>query len=142
MSLTTSPTRVLRVGRCAAAFCLFGDLHRVVAPVALDAGSHSLALAYARQPSGGGPVTLSVGGATVAELLLPEDLPFRWQIGGAGLRIGHDTGFPVCDDYRPPFPFKGTIDHLAVESAALAPRPARRSRGDVDAEVEHALRHE
>jgi hypothetical protein len=59
---------------------------------------------------------------------LPEDLPFRWQIGGAGLRIGRDAGFPVCDDYRPPFAFTGTIDHIAVESAALAPRAARASR--------------
>ena len=129
-------------GRPAAAFCLFGALHRVVAPMPLDAGPHRLGLTYARQPSGGGPVTLSVGQATIAEVTLPEDLPFRWQIGGAGLLVGRDAGFPVCDDYRAPFPFTGTIDHLVVESAALASRPARRPRGDADPEVARALRHE
>ena len=30
----------------------------------------------------------------VGESQLPADLPFRWQIGGAGLLIGRDRGFP------------------------------------------------
>jgi arylsulfatase len=128
-------------GQPAVAFCLFGALHRVVAPKPLDGGAHRIGLAYARARTGGGPVRLSVEGAAVAEVTLPEDLPFRWQIGGAGLRIGRDSGFPVCDDYRPPFPFTGTLDHVAVESAAVASRPPR-SPGDVDAEVGRALQRE
>ena len=46
---------------------------------------------------------------TVARGTVPADLPFRWQIGGTGLLIGRDRGFPVCDDYQPPAPFTGTI---------------------------------
>ncbi len=132
-------------GRPAAAFCLFGDLHGVVAPIALDAGARRIGLTYSRVPTGGGPVALSVDGATVAQVTLPEDLPFRWQIGGAGLLIGRDAGFPVSDDYRPPFPFTGTIDHLAVESAALAPRTGRprpQRRAEADAAVARARQRE
>jgi arylsulfatase len=113
----------LLAGRPVATFCLFGAPHRVEAPGALAAGGRVLQLTYVRQPAGGGPVCLLVDGATVAETVLPEDLPFRWQIGGAGLRIGRDAGFPVCDDYRVPFAFRGTIDHLVVEPASR-PGPA------------------
>ena len=51
-------------------------------------------------------------------------MPLRWQIGGAGLLVGRDRGFPVCDDYRPPFSFTGTIERLVLEVPALAPRDA------------------
>lgn len=122
-------------GRPVAAFCLFGTLHRVEAPSRLAAGVHTLGLTYARAHAGGGPVALAVDGEAVAEVTLPEDLPFRWQIGGAGLRIGHDVGFPVCDDYDTPFPFTGTIDHVALESGSG--RPAR-----PDLDMEQARRHE
>jgi arylsulfatase A-like enzyme len=128
-------------GRPVAVFCLFGDEHRVAAPVVLDAGARSLELTYDRDRSGGGPVGLHVDGVRVAEMALPEDLPFRWQIGGSGLLIGHDAGFPVCDDYRAPFAFTGTIDHLVVESSALAGRPSR-PPVDVDREVDRALQRE
>lgn len=128
-------------GRPVAVFCLFGAQHRVVAPVALDAGTHTVELTYDRDRSGGGPVGLHVDGVRAAEMPLPEDLPFRWQIGGTGLLIGHDTGFPVCDDYRAPFAFTGTIDHLVVESSALAGRPSR-PPVDVDREVDRALQRE
>jgi hypothetical protein len=51
-------------------------------------------------------------------------MPLRWQIGGAGLLIGRDRGFPVCDDYRPPFAFTGTLEQVVIEVPALAPRDA------------------
>jgi arylsulfatase len=112
-------------GRPVAALSLFGAPFRVAAEVALRPGAHRLALTYARVPAGGGPVALEVDGAVVAEATLAEDLPFRWQIGGAGLRIGRDAGLPVCDDYRAPFAFTGTIDHVAIEPGSPGPRPAR-----------------
>ena len=31
------------------------------------------------------------------------------QIGGGGLRVGHDAGFPVSDDYAPPYPWSGEL---------------------------------
>ncbi len=124
-------------GRLVATFCLFGEPHRVASPVALDEGAHELALRYERARAGGGPVSLLVDGAPVAEVVLPEDLPFRWQIGGAGLLIGRDAGFPVSDDYRTPFPFAGTIDTVVVESHSLAPRT-----GAAGEAVSQAVRHE
>jgi arylsulfatase len=122
-------------GQPTATFCLFGAPHRVQAPGALAAGGHVVQVTYVRQPAGGGPVRLLVDGSPVAEATLPEDLPFRWQIGGAGLRIGRDAGLPVCDDYRVPFAFTGTIDDLVVEPA---PRPGR----DAGAELAQARRRE
>jgi arylsulfatase A-like enzyme len=125
----------LLAGRPTATFCLFGAPHRVQAASALAPGAHVLQLTYVRRPVGGGPVCLLVDGSPVAEVTLPEDLPFRWQIGGAGLRIGRDAGFPVCDDYRVPFAFSGTIDQLLVEPA---PRPGR----EPGAELAQARRRE
>ena len=115
----------LVAGRPVVAFNLFGAPCRVAAEAALTEGLHELEVVYAREGAGGGPLTLWVDGAPVAEGRLPEDLPFRWQIGGAGLRIGRDAGFPVSDDYAPPFPFTGVVRHVAVESAGYAP-PADR----------------
>ena len=124
-------------GRPAATFCLLGTPWRLVAPDAVAAGAHTLGLRYARGPGGGGPLALEVDGVVVAETTLPADLPLRWQIGGAGLRIGHDAGFPVDDAYAVPFPFTGTIGELVFESPAGARRPTPRAE-----EVARALRHE
>jgi arylsulfatase A-like enzyme len=125
-------------GRPAATFCLLGTPHRLVATDAVAAGAYTLGLSYRRVPSGGGPLALEVDGVVVAETTLPADLPFRWQIGGAGLRIGHDAGFPVDDAYAAPFPFTGTIRELAFEPAGVGPRRPPR----VEEEVAKALRHE
>jgi arylsulfatase len=62
-------------------------------------------------------------------------MPLRWQIGGAGLLIGRDRGFPVCDDYQPPFPFSGRLERVVIEVPALAPPEALQ-------EVAAALRRE
>ena len=64
----------------------------------------------------------------VAEGPLPRRLPMRWQIGGAGLLVGRDRGFPVCDDYQPPFAFTGT--HRAAGDRGAGAGTARRGAGD------------
>ena len=124
-------------GRPTVAFSLFGAPYRVQAPDPLSAGAHSLAVTYERAATGGGALTLRVDDEDVGAGSLPEDLPFRWQIGGAGLRIGVDAGFPVHEEYRPPFPFRGTLDHVAIESAGYAP-PVDRA----DVIIARAARHE
>jgi arylsulfatase len=113
---------------------LFGEPARGASDEVVAAGEHVLAIEYMREPQGGGPVTLLVDDRVAGRLQLPHDLPFRWQIGGTGLRIGHDSGLPVCDDYRPPFPFTGTIHDVEIE-APPSPR-------DTAAEVRQALHHE
>jgi arylsulfatase len=115
------------------AFSLFNEITRVVSTTAMPAGSHELKLSYRSE---GGAVSVLLDGEVVGEGALPGHLPFRWQIGGGGLLIGRDSGFPVCDDYTPPFTFTGTITAVHIEIPRLAPPPAAAS------EVAVALKRE
>ncbi len=126
-------------GRLVGAFNLFGALTRVEAPAPLAPGEHTVGLHYQRA-SGGTErrVALSVDGATVAAAELADDLPMRWQIGGTGLSVGRDRGLPVCDDYRAPFAFTGTLEAVTVASHALG---AVESAPDA-ADVARFLHHE
>ena len=110
-------------GRPVITFNILGEIFRYAAEAPLAAGRRAIVAEYhwARAQS---RMTLTVDGALVAEGALPRRLPMRWQIGGAGLLVGRDRGFPVCDDYQPPFPFSGSIEQLAVEVPALAPPDA------------------
>ncbi|MEZ5253955.1 MAG: arylsulfatase [Microthrixaceae bacterium] len=105
-------------------FNLFGNPVTLRAPISLDPGDHRVTVRYRRDRhgSGGGPIGIEVDGAEVAAGSIDDDLPFRWQIGGAGLRIGHDAGLPVCDDYEIPFTFDGTIVDVVFEQPMFAPR--------------------
>ena len=107
-------------GRPVIAFNILGELFRFAAAAPLAAGRHAILAEYAWTRDGRS-MTLAVDGRVAAEGPLKPRLPLRWQIGGAGLLVGRDRGFPVCDDYQPPFPFSGTIDRLVIEVPALAP---------------------
>jgi len=117
-------------GRAVGALNLCGDLHRVESAQVLAAGRHQLRLAVARDR-----LALEVDGALAAEAPVQRELPLRWQIGAAGLLVGRDRGFPVSDDYAPPFPFTGVLQRVVLEIAGRPPRDGRR-------EVARALRHE
>ena len=110
-------------GRLVAAFNLFGAVARVAAPEPVPAGRHRLGVDV-RSGGRGCELSVTIDGAAVAEGRLGRSLPFRWQIGGGGLLVGRDAGFPVCDDYRPPFPFTGTLHEVTIELPGLAPRDA------------------
>jgi arylsulfatase len=105
-------------GQVVLAISRFGVPWRLAGPS--RAGATTVAAAYARDDAGGGPVTLTVDGATVAEGRLAKDLPFQWQIGGARLHVGEDRGLPVSDDYRPPFACTGTVERVVIELPYLA----------------------
>ncbi len=122
-------------GRLVVTFNLYGFPATIAATEPLGAGHHQLEVAYKRDRAGGGPIMLLVDAAVVGEGMLTDNLPFRWQIGGGGLLIGRDTGFPVCDDYETPFPFTGTINTVTIEIPRLAPRDPR-------AELAAATKHE
>lgn len=125
----------LRDGCLAVAFNLFGHLCRVEADDPVSSGSHDVGFVYRRVDGGGGPVTLLVDGEPAGEMVLPRDVPFRWQIGGSGLLVGRDEGFPVCDDYRPPFPITVPLRRVVLDVPVLM-------SPDLQAEVTRAIRHE
>jgi len=106
-------------GRPCAHIRLFGHPHDLVGPQPLSAGHHEIGFEYRRREGGGGPLRLFVDDEVVAEGAIDDDLPFRWQIGGAGLRLGHDEGLPLSDAFELPFPFDGTVDELEIQSHAL-----------------------
>jgi len=54
---------------------------------------------------------------------------------GTSLRLGHDAGFPVTDEYAPPFPFTGTLHALTIATPAGGEH-------DADGEIRAALHHD
>jgi arylsulfatase A-like enzyme len=122
-------------GRPAFLLNVVGRAHRVVADAPLPAGRHEVGFRFTAG-SGGGTGTLSVDGAAVATGALPDGVGMSGiQIGGGGLRIGRDAGFPVTDDYTPPFPWTGTLHQVEFDAR---PRP----EAHVEAEMAEALRRE
>jgi arylsulfatase A-like enzyme len=109
---------------------------RVVADHVLAAGPRRVGFRFRPDGSGGGTGTLLVDDVVVAETPLPRGMGASGtQIGGGGLRLGHDAGFPVTDDYTPPFPWTGTLHRVVFDTA-------RPSAHQVAAEVEETLRRE
>jgi arylsulfatase len=108
----------------------FGHAHRLVATEPVPAGAHELTYEYTRA-GGGRTGILAIDGREVGRGELPHDLPFRWQIGSAGLTIGRDRGFPVCDDYAVPFPFSGTLHDVTFEIPMLAPKDDTAARAEL-----------
>ncbi len=110
-------------GKPVITFNILGEVFRYAAGEPAAAGRHVIAVEYdwAGKSSS---MRLALDSRIVAEGPFPRRMPLRWQIGGAGLLVGRDRGFPVCDDYRPPFPFTGTVERIVIEVAALAPRDA------------------
>jgi len=111
-------------GKPVLTFNLLGTLFRFAGEQAINAGTHAIGAEY-QWGASGRTISLVVDGAQVAHGPLRPRLPIRWQIGGAGLLIGHDRGFPVCDDYETPFAFSGSLRRLLIEVPALAPSDAR-----------------
>ncbi len=111
----------VRQGRPQVTLNLFGRPFVATGEGRLGTGAHELAVEYRRQNDGGGPIRLFVDDAVVAEVALADDLPFRWQIGGAGLRLEFDAGLPVSADYEPPFQIEGSVDFVEIQSHALSP---------------------
>mgnify|MGYP001195672356 CR=1 FL=1 len=100
---------IVKDGRLSWLVNIVGDLYRVDATDPVPSGRTLLGVRYVRNREGGGKATLFAGPTVLGTGTIPTDLPFRWQITGNGLSIGYDRGFPVSDDYTPPFPWTGTL---------------------------------
>ena len=124
----------LRDGAPVFTLSLSGDIVRLESPVVLDAGTHEVEVVYEPGAPDGQPLRIGADGVLHTSLQLARPLPVRWQIGGHGLHVGLDVGFPVDEQYATPFPFTGEISEVLIEVPALAPEPA------VDLAL--ALRHE
>ena len=80
-------------------------------------------------------MVLLVDGAAVDETAVQGMLPVALQHGGAGLRLGWDSGFPVSPRYTPPAPFSGTVHLLRIETpGAFQPDPADEVRAALHAD--------
>ena len=121
-------------GRPVVAFSLLGASCRVAAPAPLAPGPRVLTVEYERARPRGGALRVAIDGVVVADGQLPDNLPFRWQIGGAGMLVGRDRGLPVSDDYEPPFACTARLDSVVLDGGA--------SRPVETANVGAALRHE
>lgn len=109
---------------------------RVAADDPLPAGRHDVGFRFTPDGAGGGTGTIFVDGREVASELLPAGVGMSGtQIGGGGLRLGHDAGFPVSDDYQPPFEWTGTLHRLVF--GAEQPTPIQQQ-----AELEELMRRE
>jgi arylsulfatase A-like enzyme len=92
------------------------SLHVVRAPV--PAGATALGLTFARTEAGGGRVRLLADGIELTDTEVAKPIPFRWTPNGAFLTVGHGRGFPVCDEYVPPFRFSGPLRRVVVVTGA------------------------
>ena len=80
-------------------------------------------------------MVLLVGPDPVDEIAVEGPLPLAMQHGGAGLRLGCDTGFPVSSRYAPPAPFTGTVHQVRIDApGSLRPHPVDEVRAALHAD--------
>jgi arylsulfatase len=114
----------VREGRLVYALNRAGDGTAVESAMAVPPGDHALGCVYAPGPAGP-KLELFCDDDTIGESTLPFPLPVIWQHGGSSLRLGHDRGFPVTDDYQVPFRWTGVLRTVTIEvGAGLRPDPS------------------
>ena len=106
-----------RGGRLSFALCPAGELAVTTTEQTLPAGAHLVWVRCLLEP-GGLRFRLGYDEVELASEVHAIPVPFAFQHGGTGLSIGQDRGFPVCDDYEPPFPWNGRILQVIVEAAS------------------------
>ena len=86
--------------------------------VRLAPGRHRVGFRF--DPTGGGRGILTCDDQVIGAGALPDGLGASGlQIGGGGLRLGHDAGFPVSDEYAPPFRWTGTLHRARFLSPGI-----------------------
>ena len=130
-------------------FARAADALELAAPSALAPGRHDIGVFYEIGEGGAtGRMVLLVDDVEVDETAVEGTLPLALQHGGAGLRLGRDSGLPVSPRYTPPAPFTGTVHELRIDGAGLAAarpggrgarRPARGLMPPLSASVRNAI---
>jgi hypothetical protein len=111
-----------------------GELLEVTATRPLARGASRVGVAYRQLRSDQGTFILFEGEEAVGELVFDGGLPFVFQHGGAGLRLGYDAGLPVSPRYRPPFRWNGMLGSVRLRTGAQVPDPATLLRGALHAD--------
>jgi arylsulfatase len=115
-------------------FARSADAIELATSSVLDPGPHGLEVLY-EVGTETGRMALLVDGVEVDEASFDGLLPMAMQHGGAGLRLGWDSGFPVSSRYSPPAPFDGTVHRLHIETpGARRPDPADEVRAALHAD--------
>jgi arylsulfatase len=100
-------------------FCAAGEPITTSADRLLPPGRHVLSVEFTPGEGPGGRFALACDGAEIGSTVTTTSLPFALQHGGTHLCLGYDRGFPVSDDYRPPFPWPGVIHEMTVETPGI-----------------------
>jgi arylsulfatase A-like enzyme len=107
----------VQASRLTFALTVGGEPTTVTADTDLPAGPLELSCDLLLNPAGGTDLVLRHGAAqVVGQAHCPHALPPAWQHGGAALRLGHDVGFPVCEDYQPPFAWTGDLHEVVIHA--------------------------
>jgi hypothetical protein len=93
-----------------------GEMLEVTAAEPLTPGPQRVGVRYHTDRSDLGVFTVLHGDRSVGRLSFAGMVPFTFQHGGAGLRLGHDAGLPVSRQYRPPFRWNGELRSVRLQT--------------------------
>jgi arylsulfatase len=96
----------------------------LISSVPLPAGRCTVGMEFAYDGGGfgkGGEASIAINGKVVGRTRIEHTVPGRFGIDTFG--VGSDTGSPVTDAYKPPFPFNGKIERVDIELGPLQLSP-------------------
>ncbi len=112
-------------GRPHFTFARAADTLELAGAAPLAAGPHQVEVICALGANGGpSRMVLMVDEVVADECSFEGALPMALQHGGAGLRIGLDSGFPVSSRYHPPAPFSGVVHQVTIDASGGTLPPA------------------
>jgi arylsulfatase A-like enzyme len=97
----------------------------LVSSIALPVGKSTVTMEFAYDGGGlgkGGEATIAINGKLVGRTRIENTVVGRFGIDTFG--VGSDTGSPVTDTYKPPFPFTGKIEQVDIELGPMNLSPA------------------
>ncbi|TDE14292.1 arylsulfatase [Jiangella asiatica] len=107
-------------GRPVVTFKVGSEVTTIAAPGALGTGRHDLELVYRPQPGDAAyRLSVRVDGDDVGSEALTSAR--RLSMAAGKLLIGRDTGVPVSDDYRAPFPLTGRVHSVSLDLLRMTP---------------------